>query len=109
MELQAVIEGLKRLKRPCVLQIHTDSKYIVDAFEKNWLDSWMSRGWKKADKKPVKNKEFWVELLEQLEKHEVTWNWVKGHSGHEQNERCDTLARMAIQQQNGIEERHKLC
>lgn len=92
MELTAVIEALKALREPCRVTLTTDSKYVCDAINKNWLYSWKSNGWKKADKKPTLNVDLWEELLPLLEKHEVEFIWVKGHSGHPYNERCDEMA-----------------
>lgn len=92
MELLAVINGLESLKEPCKVNITTDSKYVCDAFLKNWLESWVKNGWKTAGKKPVKNQELWQRLLDLSKKHELVWNWIKGHAGHPENERCDTLA-----------------
>lgn len=97
MELLAVIVGLRTLKVKCKVNVYSDSKYVVDAIEKKWLDSWIAKGWRKADKKPVANVEMWQELTELLKKHEVKFNWVKGHNGHEYNERCDKLAVEAYQ------------
>lgn len=92
MEMQAVIEGLKALKRPCHVKIHSDSALIINAFNKRWIDGWQKRDWKKADKKPVENKELWQKMLKQAEKHRVEWIKVKGHSGDELNDRVDRLA-----------------
>ena len=92
MELLAVINGLESLKEPCKVKITTDSKYVCDAFLKDWLSSWQQNGWKTAGKKPVKNKELWEKLLELSHKHELSWSWIKGHAGHPENERCDKLA-----------------
>ncbi len=92
MELTAVIEGLKALKEPCEVTICTDSKYVCDGINLGWAKGWRARGWKKADKKPALNPELWGELLELVEKHTVTFNWIKGHAGHPENERCDQLA-----------------
>lgn len=91
MELTAVIEGLKKLKEKCQVHIYTDSKYVMEGATK-WLDAWKKNNWKKADKKPVLNQELWQELDSFLEQHEVEWTWVKGHAGHEQNEKVDQLA-----------------
>lgn len=93
MELKAVIEGLKALKKPCQAHIISDSKYVIQAFTKGWLNSWQRNNWKNAKKQPVKNKELWLELLGQSEIHQLTWEWVKGHSGHPENERVDQKAR----------------
>lgn len=101
MELLAVINGLESLKEPCKVKITTDSKYVCDAFLKDWLSSWQQNGWKTAGKKPVKNKELWEKLLALSQKHELSWSWIKGHAGHPENERCDKLAveaRMKIAQ-----------
>ena len=92
MELLAVISALEALKEPCIVSIYTDSKYIANAFLKGWLDKWQQNGWRTASKKPVKNQELWLRLVEQAKRHELDWNWVKGHAGHPENERCDQLA-----------------
>ncbi len=93
MEMTAVIEGLKALKKPCEIELHTDSKYVMDGFQK-WLPGWKKRHWKKADKKPVLNKELWMRLEQLASSHTINWHWVKGHSGHEENERVDDAARL---------------
>ena len=95
MELLAVIRGLEALNRPCQVTVYSDSKYVVDAFNQNWIGGWVNRGWKKSDKKPVKNVDMWKRLLEVMQPHEVRFVWVKGHDGHPQNERCDILATTA--------------
>ena len=92
MELTAVIEGLKALKEPCKVVLTTDSKYVSDGINNGWARSWKQNGWRKADKKPALNPDLWDELLGLLDKHDVTINWVKGHAGHAENERCDALA-----------------
>lgn len=92
MELTAVIMALRALKEPCEVILTTDSKYVVDGIEKGWAKSWQRNGWKKADKKPALNRELWEELLSLLETHRVKFNWVKGHAGHPENERCDEMA-----------------
>ena len=92
MELMAAIVGLEALNKPCEVELYSDSKYLVDAFDKNWLDSWIKNGWKTAGKKPVKNKDLWIRLIEAKKDHKVHFNWVKGHDGHPENERCDRLA-----------------
>lgn len=92
MELTAVIEALKQLREPCSVELTTDSKYVCDAVNKGWLYSWKKNGWKKSDRKPALNVDLWEELLPLLEKHNVIFNWVKGHNGHPYNERCDRLA-----------------
>lgn len=92
MELMAVISALETLKEPCQVEIFTDSQYIANAFNKGWLAAWQKNGWRTSGKKPVKNKELWERLVIQAEKHELQWSWVRGHSGHPENERCDQLA-----------------
>ena len=92
MELSAVIVALKALKEPCKVTLTTDSKYVCDAINKGWLNSWQKNSWKKADKKPVLNIDLWQELLPLLDKHRVEFIWVKGHNGHKYNEICDKLA-----------------
>lgn len=92
MELTAVIEALKKLKEKCEVTIHTDSKYVADAFLQGWIWNWMKKGWKKSDGKPVLNPELWKVLIAEIQKHEYKIVWVKGHAGHPENERCDVLA-----------------
>ncbi len=92
MEMTAVISGLKALTEPCEVDIYTDSKYVCDSVIKGWVYSWQKNNWRKADKKPALNIDLWEELLVLLEKHNVTFHWLKGHSGHTENERCDALA-----------------
>ena len=96
MELTAVIVALEALKERCRVTVTSDSKYVVDAIEKGWLAAWRSNGWRKADNKPALNAELWQRLCVQLDRHEVTFVWVKGHAGHPYNERCDRLAVAAI-------------
>lgn len=100
MELMAVIVGLESLKKPCEVTLYSDSKYVVDAFNNNWIDGWIKKGWKTAGKTHVKNAELWKRLLKAKEPHEVKFVWVKGHAGHEYNERCDTLAVTAYKGDN---------
>lgn len=92
MELTAVIKGLEALKESCQVDIYTDSKYVCDAVSKGWAVSWKRNGWKKSDKKPALNSDLWGELLELIDKHECTFHWIKGHNGHPENERCDSMA-----------------
>jgi len=92
MELMGVITGLEALKKPCKVIVQTDSKYVVDGIMKGWAKSWKKNGWVKGDKKPALNADLWDRLLNLLEKHEVEFNWIKGHAGHPENERCDKLA-----------------
>ena len=92
MELLGVIVGLEAMKRPCTVDVYTDSQYVVKAFNDHWIDGWLRRGWKNASKNPVKNVDLWKRLLEAMKPHEVTYHWVRGHAGHAENERCDALA-----------------
>jgi len=95
MELMAAIRALEALKRSCEVEIHTDSQYLRDGITK-WIHGWKRNGWRTADKKPVKNAELWQRLDAALATHRVSWHWVRGHSGHDLNERADELARAAI-------------
>ena len=97
MELTAVIESLKNLKKPCELIITTDSKYVKNGITE-WIHNWKKNGWRTAAKKEVKNKELWIELDSLIQIHSITWDWVKGHSGHPENERADLLANVAIEE-----------
>ena len=92
MELTAVITGLSALKEPCAVTLHSDSKYSSDAIQKGWAKKWRANGWMRNAKDPALNPDLWEKLLDLLEKHEVTFVWVKGHAGHPENERCDQLA-----------------
>ena len=92
MELSGVIAALSALKEPCEVTLTTDSKYVADAVINGWAKGWRARGWRKADKSPALNPDLWEQLLQLLEKHQVTFVWVKGHAGHPYNERCDVLA-----------------
>ena len=92
MELTAVITGLSALKEPCAVTLYTGSKYIIDAIQKGWAKKWRANGWMRNAKDPALNPDLWEKLLDLLEKHEVTFVWVKGHAGHPENERCDQLA-----------------
>ncbi|MGE0174402.1 MAG: ribonuclease HI [Oligoflexales bacterium] len=92
MEMTAVIEGLKALKEQCKVEVISDSRYIIDCFEQGWFDNWQRNGWKTAQNKPVKNKELWIDMANQLARHKVDFTWVKGHSGHPENEMVDQEA-----------------
>ena len=92
MELMAAIAGLEALNRPCQVNLYSDSKYLVDAFNQHWIENWVRKGWKRGKNEPVKNIDLWKRLLAAKEPHQVTFIWVKGHDGHPQNERCDALA-----------------
>lgn len=95
MELTAAIMALEALTRPCAIDLHTDSQYVRDGIT-SWMRNWKARGWKTADRKPVKNEELWRRLDEATTRHEVAWHWVRGHSGDEMNERADALARQGM-------------
>jgi ribonuclease HI len=95
MEMQAVISALESLKQPCSVQLTTDSKYVLDGV-KSWMPNWKKRGWKTASKAPVKNKDLWMKIDVLVQSHDIEWAWVKGHSGHVENERVDQLANDAI-------------
>lgn len=95
MELTAAIRALEALTRPCAVILYTDSKYMMDGVQQ-WMPAWKARGWKTADKKPVKNQDLWQELDSQVQRHSVKFIWVKGHAGHAENERVDELARLAV-------------
>ena len=92
MELTAAIEALTALKRPCTVELHTDSNYLRSGITQ-WIHRWRQNGWRTADRKPVKNADLWCRLETLIERHDVTWHWVKGHAGHDGNERADALAR----------------
>ena len=92
MELTAVIMGLRALKEPCVVELYSDSKYVIDGLQKGWAESWRKKGWVKSDKKPALNPDLWGELLDLTEKHTLHYHWVKGHAENEKNNRCDELA-----------------
>ncbi len=99
MELQAAISALESLSRSCSVKLTTDSRYVMDGIQE-WLPNWKKRGWKTANKKPVKNEDLWRKLDELVGNHEIEWQWVKGHSGHEENELVDQLANQAIDELN---------
>lgn len=92
MELMAAIAGLEALKRPCLVDLYSDSKYLTDAFNQNWIANWVKNDWKRGKSGPVKNIDLWKRLLAAIEPHRVNFIWVKGHNGHPENERCDRLA-----------------
>ena len=100
MELMAVIQSLESLKRSCPVKIYTDSKYVLEGLTK-WMPNWKKNGWKTAAKKPVKNVELWQRLDEAVQAHDVAWEWVRGHTGHEGNEYADALANRAIDEMSG--------
>ncbi len=92
MELMAVIKALEALREPCSVKLVSDSKYVIDALNLGWAKGWRSRGWKKADKSPALNPDLWEKLLALTEIHSLTYEWIKGHAGHQYNERCDSVA-----------------
>ncbi len=92
MELTAVIEGLKKLKEPCIVELYSDSKYVIDALSKGWAWGWKKKGWVKSDKKPALNPDLWDVLLALVQTHEVQYHWVKGHADNVYNNRCDAMA-----------------
>lgn len=100
MEMTAVIEALKRLKRPCKVRLYTDSEYVKKGMTE-WLPGWLKKNWMTSQKKPVLNRDLWEDILRLSRKHQIQWNWVKGHNHHPENERCDYLARHAIEQNRG--------
>ncbi|WP_434777632.1 ribonuclease HI [Neisseria sp. Ec49-e6-T10] len=95
MELMAVLQGLTTLKRPCTVEVYTDSKYVQQGIT-TWIHDWKKRGWKTANKQPVKNADLWLALDEACQAHQISWHWVKGHAGHAGNERADQLANMGV-------------
>ena len=92
MELTAVIAGLSALKEPCIVELYSDSKYVIDGLQKGWAESWKKRGWIKSDKKPALNPDLWEKLLELTHIHQMRYHWVKGHADNPKNNRCDELA-----------------
>lgn len=97
MEMMAVIEGLKALKKPCHVKIHSDSALIVNTFKKGWIESWQKKGWRKSNKKPVENRDLWEKMLNAMEPHTIEWIKVKGHADNQLNNRVDRLAVEASQ------------
>lgn len=96
MELTAAVNALSALKEPCAVELYSDSAYLINAFEQKWLERWQKNGWQNAQKKPVENQDLWRKLLELSARHQIKWVKVKGHSGLALNERCDELAKQAI-------------
>lgn len=104
MELMGVIVGLEALTKSCEVDVVSDSKYVTDAFNRHWIDTWLKKGWKTAGNKPVKNIDLWKRLLSAAEKHNLNFIWVKGHVGHPENERCDKLATQAADGTNLLDD-----
>ena len=96
----AVIVGLEAIIKPCRVEVISDSKYVTDAFNQHWIESWIKKGWKRGKNEEVKNIDLWKRLLKAMELHQVTFTWVKGHAGHKENERCDVLATSAADGEN---------
>lgn len=105
MELLGIIEPMESLKEPCEVHAVTDSQYITNAINKGWIDNWVKKGWKTAAKKPVKNQDLWNRLIELMNKHSLTIEWVRGHNGHPMNESCDDLAVSAREGTNLAEDK----
>ncbi|PAW63853.1 MAG: ribonuclease HI [Verrucomicrobiia bacterium Tous-C2TDCM] len=101
MEILSAIAGLEILKEPCHVTVHSDSRYLVDAQSKGWVEKWKKSGWRKSDKSAVKNVDLWMRLERAATGHRIDWKWVKGHDGHEMNERCDLLATEAADGKRG--------
>lgn len=104
MELMAAIAGLEALNRPCLIDLYSDSKYLVDAFNQNWIENWVKNDWKRGKSGAVKNIDLWQRLLKAMEPHKVQFIWVKGHAGHPENERCDRLAVKAATSRDLVED-----
>ncbi len=104
MELMAVIAGFEALKKPCEVEVISDSKYVTDAFNQNWIEGWIQKGWRNSTNKPVKNIDLWKKLILLTSQHKVTFTWVKGHDGHPENERCDRLATSAADGSNLLDD-----
>lgn len=102
MELLAAICALELLREPCEVVVHSDSKYLVQAINDKWIDGWQKRGWRTANKEPVKNQDLWQRLLKAMGPHRITWKWVKGHAGNRENERCDQLANEAVANEGSL-------
>lgn len=100
MELTAAIEALRALRYPCIVELHTDSAYLANAFNQGWIDNWVRKGWKTAAKKPVENQDLWEDLIKQASRHRVNWVKVKGHADNEANNRVDKLAVEAMKDQS---------
>lgn len=104
MELMGAIVGLEALTRPCDILLISDSKYVTDAFNQNWIKGWLKNNWKNSQKKPVKNVDLWKRLLKAMEPHQVVFQWIKGHAGYKENERCDMLATSAADGSNLLDD-----
>ncbi len=104
MEMMAAIVGLESLVKPCNVSLYSDSQYLVKAFNEHWIDNWIKKGWKRGKNKEVKNVDLWKRLLKAMEPHNVSYTWIRGHSGHIMNERCDKLATSAADGNNLLDD-----
>ncbi len=104
MELMAAIVGFEALNRPCEVELYSDSQYLINAFNRHWIDSWIKKNWMRGKNEPVKNTDLWKRLLAASKPHTVSWHWVKGHDGHPENERCDRLATTAADGEDLLED-----
>jgi ribonuclease HI len=104
MELRAAIAALELLKEPCEIVLHSDSRYLIDAVTKRWIDGWRKKGWRTASNGRVKNQDLWERLCVAMKPHQIDWKWVKGHAGNTENERCDELANEAIRSGNWLDD-----
>lgn len=95
MEILAALCGIESLKESCKVTVYSDSKYVIDTMDKGWIHGWEKKGWSRGPRKPLKNVDLWKRMLDAVRDHDITWKWVKGHSGHPENERCDVLATTA--------------
>lgn len=96
MELRAAIAALELLNEPCEVTLYSDSRYLIDAVTKKWIEGWKKKGWKTSTGQPVKNQDLWLKIISVSSKHKMDWRWVRGHAGNVENERCDELANMAV-------------
>jgi len=104
MELLAAISALELLQKPCKVDLHSDSKYLVQAINDHWIVGWQKKGWVNSKKEPVKNQDLWRRLITVMDSHDISWHWVKGHAGNPENERCDVLANEAVSGDNLLED-----
>jgi len=105
MELMGVIASLEVLRKPCSIDLYSDSQYIINAFNRHWVDGWIKNGWTRGRKEPVRNSDLWKRLVDDMACHSIAWHWVKGHNGHPQNERCDALATQAADSDDLLEDK----
>jgi ribonuclease HI len=100
MEILAALTGIESLREPCQVTVYSDSKYLIDTMDKGWIHGWEKKGWSRGKNKPLKNIDLWKRMSEAVKGHQIDWKWVKGHSGHPENERCDVLATSAADRRN---------